>query len=198
MKGGDRMRNSIDTDSGSWKSAETFAELARLGERFVAGELDSFPGWGATALDVESIPLRSRLIAFHRAGLLTVASQPGVASAPEGDGEPRVQRAFVCGFASDDAARALVRLRNEPEIYVSIFRRFAERGMELPVSMRAEVPYAFAGYNAFEEELDCFSELCSPKALAALAEQSYVSLVDLEWGRADRLFDLMSRALESA
>jgi hypothetical protein len=192
------MRNPIDTDERSWESAETFADLVRLGERFIAGELGSFPGWGAAALDVESIPLRSRLISFHRAGLLTVASQPGVASAQDGDGKLRVQRAFVCGFASDDAARALVRLCSEPQIHVGIFRRGADRGVELPVSTRAEVPYAFAGYNAFEEELDCFSELCSSKALAALAGESYVSIVDLEWGRADRVFDLMSRALEFA
>ncbi len=192
------MRNSIDTDARSWGAAETFADLVRLGERFVAGELGSFPGWGAAALDVESIPLRSRLVAFHHAGLLTVASQPGVASAQDGDGKLRVQRAFVCGFASDDAARALARLREDPEIHVGHFRRGADRGTELPVSTRAEVPYAFAGYNAFEEELDCFSELCSTQALAALAAQPYVSLVDLVWGREERLLDLMSRALESA
>jgi hypothetical protein len=33
----------------AWREAASFAELRALGARFVAGELDFFPGWGAPA-----------------------------------------------------------------------------------------------------------------------------------------------------
>lgn len=186
------------THASAWRAARTFEDLLALGERFVAGELDAFPGWGANTLDVESIPLRERLRAFHRAGFLTVASQPGVASACEHDGSIRVQRAFVCGFASAPAARALERLRSDAELHVGVFAHGSARGDELPVSTRGGVPYCFAGYDAFDEELECFSELCTPPALAALRECVYVSAIDLAWGREAHLFDRLSRALESA
>lgn len=190
------MQRSIDTDALLWSAAATFEELVALGARFVAGEIGRFPGWGAPALDRESDPLRSHLLAFHRAGLLTVASQPGVAGTRDHDGQVRVQRAFVCGFASDDATRKLERLRTDPDIAVGIFRRGAARNDDIPVSARGGVFYAFAGYNAFDEELECFSELCSATALAALEAVSYVSLIDLAWGRADHLFGQAGQALE--
>ncbi len=192
------MRDLADRSARDWSAAETFAELLALGERFVAGEIDRFPGWGASALDAESSPLRARLVAFHRGGLLTVASQPGVRGERDHDGKIRAQRAFVCGFASRPAARALERLRDESGLCVGVFAHGADRGSELAVGTRGGVPYAFAGYNAFDDELECFSELCSPRALSALREQLYVSIVDLDWGRRDRLFALVGRALRAA
>jgi hypothetical protein len=192
------MHDSIDTEARAWNGAQTFEELVLLGGRFVAGELGSFPGWAAEALDVESIPIRSRLVAFHRAGFLTVASQPGVAAAPEHDGRTRAQRAFVCGFVSAATAHALATLAREADLHVGVFEHGAARGTEYPVSTRGGEAYAFAGYNAFDEELECFSERCSAAALAALRQTRYVSLVDLAWGRHDHLFDRVARALESA
>lgn len=175
----------------------TFDELVALGGRFIAGEIERFPGWGAADLDRESDPLREHLLACHSAGFLTVASQPGVSGARDHDGQLRVQRAFVCGFASEATARKLARLCNAADLEVRVFGRDDPRGDETAVASRGGTPYAFAGYNAFEEELECFSGACSRRGLKALAGASYVSLIDLVWGREDRLWTLLNDALRT-
>ena len=78
---------------------------------------------------------------------------------------------------------------------VAIFRPGERGGDPTPVSKRNEVAYAFAGYAAFEDELACFEDHCSPAALRALAACCYVSVVDLDWGRNTELWKQLERAL---
>src|SRR5262249_47035263 len=122
----------------AWRRARSFTELCRLGAAFVAGECAFFPGWGWRSLDDESAHIANELAAFHRAGFLTVASQPGRAFLDE-RGRAIEQRAFVCGFADDRAARALRALAPHGELSISLFRRGESGGVRTPVSTHGGV-----------------------------------------------------------
>jgi hypothetical protein len=179
----------------AWRGALTFDDLCRLGAAFVEGENAFFPGWGWPVLDEESDAIAPHLAAFQRAGLLTLASQPGSTPRTSHDGTPQEQRAFVCGFAAERAARALAALRAEPAIRIALFRRGQVGGVRTPVSSRGGIAHAFAGYSAFEEELECFADHVSNEALRVLERSTYVSAIDLVWGRDSKLWSSLSQAL---
>ena len=69
-----------------WLTAQSYAELCALGARFLEGDLDAFPGWGAADTDEETDAIEDLLAAWCRAGFLTVASQPGEPDEPGHDG----------------------------------------------------------------------------------------------------------------
>jgi Domain of unknown function (DUF6919) len=168
----------------AWRRARSFDELCRLGEAFVGGACAFFPGWGWRELDDESAHIASVLATFHRAGFMTVASQPGRAFFDE-NGRAIQQRAFVCGFAS------------QPQLSIALFRRGDGGGTRTPVSLHGGVPAAFAGDSAFEAELECFAEHVSPAAIAELERATYVSAFDREWGRDSTLWPAIESALSS-
>ena len=69
-----------------WTEAESFEELLALTARFLAGDPIGFPGWAVDETDEESDELLTVLMAANRAGLLSVASQPGAPFGPGHDG----------------------------------------------------------------------------------------------------------------
>lgn len=174
-----------ETSRASWRAARTFDELCRLTERFLRGEITVFPGWNAPELDVESDEILPFLCAASRAGFLTCASQP---ARPD-------QRAFVAGFAHEAAARKLARIAGGLD--VRLFGPGHESPSRAePVSRHAGRFHAFAGHDARFEELACFEGEVGPAAFEALQTAVYVSAFDPEWGRADRLWAELLRALE--
>lgn len=181
----------------AWRAARTFDDLCRLGAAFVEGENAFFPGWGWPVLDEESLAIVPHLATFQRAGLLTLASQPGQAPRASHDGSAHEQRAFVCAFADERAARALAALPDDPEISIAFFRRGESGGARTPVATRGGIAHAFAGDSAFEEELECFADHLSREALQALERATYVSAIDLVWGRNSKLWSRLSQALGS-
>jgi hypothetical protein len=187
----------LAADRAAWLAARTFEDLCRLGAAFVEGRNTYFPGWGWPVLDEESDEIAAPLAALQRAGFLTLASQPGRAPRAGHDGAPEAQRAFVCGCACDAAARALERGAAEPGLAIAIFRRGETGGARIPVSRRGGIAHAFAGYSAFEEELECFEGSLSPAAMRALEGSSYVSAIDLVWGRSSTLWSELLRRLAS-
>jgi hypothetical protein len=185
-----------DLARAAWRTARTFGDLCSLGAEFVEGRTAFFPGWGWSVLDEESDAIVAHLAVLQRAGLLTLASQPGRAPWPSHDGAPQEQRTFVCGFADERCARALAELRAEPEIKVDLFRRGESGGTRTAVSARGGIPHAFAGYSAFEEELACFAGQVSSEALEVLERSTYVSAIDLVWGRDSELWKSLRQALD--
>jgi hypothetical protein len=186
-----------ETARAAWREARSFADLCRLGEAFVAGECAFFPGWGWHELDSESSDIARELGAFHRAGFLTVASQTGGTSI-DANARHIEQRAFVCGFADERAARALRALCTRPDLSIALFRRGEVGGSNTPVSLHGGVAAAFAGTSAFEEELECFAEHVSADALAELERATYVSAFDREWGRDHELWTALAQVLGAA
>jgi len=189
----------LDEGRAAWVSARTLDDLCRLGAGFVDGLLAFFPGWAASSLDRESEAIAAHLAALNRAGFLTVASQPGSPPRASHDGALHEQRAFVCGFATQRVARSLASYDgSDARIVVATFRRGSRGGARLAVSRRGSAAHAFAGYCAFEEELECFAPCVSTEALRALERSTYVSALDLEWGREARLWSELARVLGSS
>jgi hypothetical protein len=188
----------VEVDSGSarehWRRARTFDDLCRLGARFVEGELAYFPGWGSPTLDEESDAIAAHLARFQRAGFLTVASQPGAVRGGTA-GVLEIQRAFVCGFADARAARSLAASRAASGISIALFDRGDGPGERTPVTLVGGAARVFAGHAAFAEELECFAEHLSDDALRALRSSTYVSAIDLEWGRNSELWPFLDGAL---
>jgi hypothetical protein len=192
----------------AWRAATSFDELCELGARFVEGQLAFFPGWNAPDLDDESDEIALVLARLCRAGFLTVASQPARARAG-GAG----QRAFVCGFVTDQVARRLEHAPRVAGLVVevhggadagavegNVVSRNVERadGVSIarePVSLHGGVAHAFAGHDAREEEIVCFEDHVSKAALDELRSRAWVSAYDLEWGRKDALWAHLARAL---
>ncbi|MGH9971900.1 MAG: DUF6919 domain-containing protein [Pyrinomonadaceae bacterium] len=95
-----------------WHEASTFDELCELNARFIEGEIDFSPTYGAGSLDDESKPLISYLAALNRAGFFTTCSQPGE------DHRHSKQRAFVDGLALKDTALRIERISLTSDLYV--------------------------------------------------------------------------------
>lgn len=172
----------------TWKNAQSFAELCELGARFVEGRLDSFPGWGACALDEESLPLAARLARFNRAGLLTLASQPG--RTPDAQGYE--QRAFASGFCLAHEAGRWHRLR-ALGLAARCFRA-GERGRAaVAVSRQAGAARVLAGHDARALELELFAGRIGPAAARELEECAYWSAWDPRWGREEALWSAIER-----
>lgn len=187
----------LDADRAAWRAARTFDDLCRLGAAFIEGRCRFFPGWGSPFLDDESDEIAAHLTALQRAGVLTLASQPGSAPRASHDGALHEQRAFVCGFASESAARAIVAGRFASDLAIATFRRGDRDHEAIAVSRRGGVAHAFAGHSAFEAELACFRGTISRAAFCELERSTYVSAIDLEWGRDSRLWSELARALDS-
>lgn len=181
-----------------WRAARTFAEACELGARFVEGELPFFPGWLAPELDPESDPLVPCLAALNRAGMLTLASQPGRALGPDGDGPPRAQRAFVTGFAGADLARRIEACALGVPLFVAAFEARERGGVRLPVGVLAGEPYLWTGYGAGPDELRILRPCVGAEALRELAQARYVCVADLAWEARDLLWDVLSGVVAPA
>ncbi len=186
-----RVQVRID-DEGSrklWREAHSFGELCGLGERFLRGEICVFPGWNAPDLDVESDEIAMVLVRLSRAGFLTCASQPARAD----------QRAFVSGFVAEASARRLRRVTTQ--IVVRCFglsgdEPHVDTTLAEPVSGKEGRFHAFAGHDARNDELACFEDEIGSGAFVELQRAIYVTAFDPEWGRRDRLWSELTRALE--
>lgn len=181
------MDRSQQSDS-EWGRAETFRDLCELGARFLEGDLDSFPGWGAADVDEETDDDFADLLAdCCRAGFLTVASQPGAADAPGHDGQVERRRAFVTGFADAGRVEALGAL---PGLTLTV-----DHCPELVLGLRGEEPFLVLGPDPRASELELFEDHLSAAGMASLARQSWVVLHDPEWGRTDRLVPALAATL---
>lgn len=177
-----------------WAEATTYAELLALARRFLAGELDRFPGWGAGDLDEESDALRPALLHATAAGILPVASQPGEPFAPGHDGHAWGRRAFVGGFVDPQRCDAVVGAITDRGLVALVQGpRVPPTARSVPVGLRDGTPFLVLGPDARAHELEIFGEAVGPGAAAALEACPFMWLVDPQWGRRAAL----PRALES-
>lgn len=177
-----------------WQEVETFEELCELNARFMEGRLRFIPGWFGESLDPESEPLAPYLAAFNRAGFLTVVSQPGL---DEGHSK---QRAFVEGFAPEDTALGIKRLSLCSELYVYVARPGESGGCQTAVTIDHLSPYTWAGEATPDEEglfawMESHAEICNERAMEALRQAWFVSVIDLCWGRRGYLWDTLAKEL---
>ncbi|MBI5363064.1 MAG: hypothetical protein HZA53_07775 [Planctomycetes bacterium] len=174
-----------------WSKARDFDELCSLGARFSAGTIAHFPGWGASALDVESDAIQDELVLLARAGWLTTCSQPGLEDAAR---ELR-QRAFVCGFASEALAQRLAELDGRASLRVRAVHGASAGFGEVAVTMERGLARVVLGGPAFEAELECFAADLRPEVLAELARRPYVCAWDEDWGPSVQLWNALRELL---
>ncbi len=185
------MAASVEQGARAWHAARSFAELCELGARFIEGEVEFFPGWGAPDIDEETDALVPLLADLNRAGFLTCASQPGHAAAPGHDGKPWRRRAFVSGFVAAPLAPDLARATHAAGLEWCA----DPASPPLAAGVRDGEPFLFAGAGAGPDELEIFAEAIGPAALAKLRAALYVSVVDPGWDDRTLLWDTLAAAL---
>lgn len=183
-----------DADRIAWRAAGSLDDLLGLTADFLEGRRGFFPGWGGASTDEESDSLLPALRGALDHGLMTVASQPGAPFGPGHDGLTWGGRAFVGGFALDDAGPrrladaalgAGLRVLAEEPAAVADWAPFV-------AGLRDGVPYLVLGPGARSQELEIFEEHLSPALSAELASRPLLWIVDPAWGRRDRLSGVLA------
>jgi hypothetical protein len=185
---------SVEEARRQWCEAEMFERLCALTAGFIAGEVPFFPTWTAPTVDKETSPLRDYLVAFNRAGFLTLVSQPGEPFRPGFDGHCWGQRAFVCGLAQEPVAARIERLTLRTDLQITVYRPGAAGGYRTPVVARGSRACMWVG-DAFFSELAHFEDCCNRRAMKTLRAACCVSVVDLCWGRREHLWSILAEAL---
>lgn len=179
----------------AWREAHTAEDLCACALGFLAGELLSFPGWGFPNLDEESDALVPTLKRCCQAGFLTVASQPAGTGLPGADGRMERRRAFVTGFASTHALEHIGRELPDGLVLFAHESSLLDLGCGMVVGERGDDAFLLAGGAAGPLELEFFREESTVQAAQDLASWSFVSLIDKDWDRDDRLWSHLDRVL---
>ncbi|MDE0903884.1 MAG: hypothetical protein OSB42_04565 [Planctomycetota bacterium] len=190
------MGSASNTPS-AWQDALSAEDLCACAVRFLDGELDSFPGWGAPDVDEETDPLLATLKRCCQGGFLTVASQPAGAQRPGADGRMERRRAFVTGFASPGAVE---RIRSCLPAGLHLFAHpssLTDLDLGLVVGERGGDAFLLAGAAAGPLELAFFAEEASAQATKDLSHWQFTSLIEEAWNRDDRLWCFLDQALGS-
>ena len=186
-----------------WAAARTLADLGELTARWLEGRISSQPGYYGAA-DIEDPAMIPVLARLNRAGFVTVSSQQG-SSGPGYDGAHWRQRAAVDGFADESAALRIIRAVAPVQGLVTVSfppstlpRRRFRCDKELPVTWRECEEYTWFGQQVPRREIRSRRVgwgACSRAARNALCSAWQVSVIDLEWGRNDLLWDVLDDAL---
>jgi hypothetical protein len=178
-----------------WREAETFEELCELNARFVEGEIEFSPTYGAGSLDDESKPLIPYLAALNRAGFLTTSSQPG-----EDRGHSK-QRAFVDGLALKETALRIERLSMFSDLYIMTTEPGRFNGCMMPITIDEFRPHSWGGAASLDDENGIFTEVmnfqenCNERAMQHLSQAWEVCVIDLCWGRSEYLWNQLANEL---
>lgn len=195
-------RDMSGNDRAEWGSARTLGDLGELTARWLEGGIGLQPGYCGPS-DIEDPALVPVLARLNRAGFVTTGSQPAF-DGPGYEGAHWQQRAAVEGFAAAGVALPLCVAAREAGLTVivhdpaglprwrygygksvTVTRRAGEHhtgfGVQLP---RRHIRDAHIGYG-----------ICHPGAVDALCGAWQVTVIDPEWGRNDRLWDVVAAAV---
>ena len=188
------------SDLDLWQRAGTLADLAELTARWLQGDPDvgDHPGYPSEpgerpGPDPETAPLIPALVAANRAGLLTITSQPGVHQHTEHG--PCLQHAAVEGWTIDAGLLAHLLAQADERGLLAIVHTLAApaplaRGFT--VTYDCGEPFTVMGRplprEAVEEEV---LPDCGAAAVAQVLTGWFVTLIDPEAGRNDRLWPLL-------
>lgn len=175
-----------------WRQAATIAAAGELTARWLEGESQYQPGTFTPGIDAETETIAGRLAALNRNGLFTKESQPGLR---EGS---TVQRAYVTGFCTPEAAGLLLDLSSRSEL-VTVGHAPGEMSRaSIPVTRQdAEIVTVLGTSESPIEadELNDWSTEANESLALVLAESWYVEVFDPVWGRNGVLFDAVLEAL---
>jgi hypothetical protein len=176
-------------DRALWRSARTLTDLADLTARWLAGEIESQPGYyGPVDVDEDDAPgMTETLIALNRAGFLTNQSQAGF----DGLGYDNAhwqQLAWVSGFASTVTyqwlVEALAGTRFQVQANLTDLPR--KHRTEIAVTTREGQPWTVSGW--ISERTIAGVEMfgaCSDEAIGAVCAAWQLDIYDPEPGSND-------------
>jgi hypothetical protein len=181
-----------------WAEAETVADLGELGALWLEGEIPSQPGYAEMrGPDEETGPLVPVLARLNRARFFTCGSQPGITPDSRCEND-HWQSAAVDGFVDDLTVLSRINSACTAGGLHCIVHSRATRWRN---DYRSAVPVTRFGGQ------DCtwFGARLSRRylrflygetgALDVLREAWQVTVIDLEWGRGDRLWPALDEAL---
>lgn len=186
-------------DAHLWKNAHTLADLGELTAQWLEGRIDSHPGCivdEASEPDEETLSIVPTLAACNRRGFVTMDSQPGMAARAWGGGFWE-QRAAVDGFIGD---RRLLK---------DLKRAAGRAGLTLiahgPGAWDFGADRNIAATRVDGKDCTWFGEKkerahrvdewegVSRAGIRRLTAAWQVLIIDLKWGRNDRLWPALDR-----
>ncbi len=173
-----------------WPAARSLRDLADATVDFLEGKLQETPSHMGPP-DSESASLIPMLVRMNRSGFMTTSSQPGLIAVPEGS----AQRAYVEGFCNEETAYKIQTALLYEELVVITFAPDCESDSSIAVTIDDGQPFTFLGRWSVEEFN--FYRNGNPRLDMALDAALCLQVFDPVWGRNDRLWDTLCRALST-
>jgi hypothetical protein len=169
-------------DRPHWAATQTLHDIAELTARWLAGEIQSQPGYfGTVDVDEDEAPgLTETLITLNQAGYLTQSSQAG-ADCISYDGRRWTQLAAVCGSADDNTHQWLHDI--VANTHFNILAGHCERhGPRVAVTWIDGQPHTHFGVNSKNDVRFAYQE-CGDAAIDAACAAWQVTIYDPQPGR---------------
>jgi hypothetical protein len=185
-----------------WAQAESFSGLCNLSARFLAGEIQYYPGWSSSGVYEESLPYRDVLARINRKGFLTYMSQPG--DLPLDAERRNGKRPFITGFVNTALGEELHRSLASSGYIVLFYAalepmlsRFYPNGYARIAVRLDDGAVTFSVGDDRYEALTKF-ERCLPTCGSAMEQLGCSSFLVVagDWGQ-NGLFDLIEAMLPS-
>lgn len=180
-----------------WKKARTVPELGRLMARWLVGDIRTWPGYCATTTEPETRHLIPTLVAANRAGFVTTCSQPGMPLTRGYDGRMWRQRAMVDGWIADGRLLDCISSHANRAGVTVIANQPGQRSHPgVTVTEAGGEHQMQAGWIPGHRELIATEwRGVGSDALRDLRSAVHLTLVDPVWGRDDKLWPALRRAL---
>lgn len=191
-----------------WGSVDDLEGLGELTAQWLEGRVASQPSYTPNAgPDPETLPLVPILAAANRSGFVTDGSQPGVKETRGYDGCIWQQRAAVEGWCDRQTLQDLRELvAMTPDIEIVFGRPHRGRryryGNAITVTRRRERHYGWQKVTVFGSSRprsaigDMHYDMCNDTLLERLEQTWCVTLVDMQWGREQALWDVLQRYVD--
>jgi predicted kinase len=186
------------TDRARWRAARSIADLAELTALWLEGRIASHPGVMPTCgPDEETAHLVPVLALANRAGYLTDNSQPGIAETGF-DGRWWAQRAAVTGWVRrDHAGIDLVNRITGPAHAAGLIVCADSHRDGVTVTSVDGHDYTTFGALLGKRDLRTLwpAHLIHRDLFRQLQGAIHLTVIDPEWGRDDRPWEVLARAL---
>lgn len=173
-----------------WTAARTIEDLGELTAQWLEGRISYLPGYYGTPAE-ETQPLLGHLAGYNRHGFATTSSQPGI-TPTNGSG----QRAWVEGFCTPDAARAIHAATLHTDLVLITALGADDNFARIAVTTKDHDDLTWAGATTSEYIDDYYGRDC-PHALDMLHNAWQIAVIDPVWGRNTLLWDLLATALDA-
>ena len=179
-------------DRGAWRQATTLAAAGELTARWLEGNSEFQPATFTASFDDETAPIAGGLAVLNRNGLFTKESQPGLQSGG------LVQRQYVTGFCSAEAAAELLALSTRSELVTVAHAPGETSNAAIPVTLDGGEVVTVLGSSenpVTEDQIQDWANETNDTLALLLADSWYVEILDPVWGRDDVLLPAVLGAL---